>query len=66
MYVCRYICLSQITSVAEGREFKMVPYDSPMYVGTLLRHKIIGMRCLTNAWHVILAPIGGYLDALLT
>ena len=45
MYVCTYVCFSQIKSEADN------PLNS-----TLLRHKIIGMRCLTDPWRVILAP----------
>ena len=59
MYVCKYLCMV-FSDYERGRrpsEFKMIPYDSPMN-STLPRHKIIGMRFLTNPWCVILDPLG--------
>ena len=57
---CMYLCMYVFADYERGRrprEFKVVPYDSRRN-STLLRHKIIWMRCLKNAWHMILAPIG--------
>ena len=62
MYVPMYVFFSYYERGRRPSEFKIVPYDSPVNSSTLLRHEIIGMRCLTNAWRVILAPIGHNLN----
>ena len=59
MFVCAYVCMffENISELKTLSEVKVVPKES-FVLNTLLSRGVLMVRCLTNAWRVILGPIG--------
>ena len=60
MFVCIHICLYVFENISQLKplsEVKIVPKES-FVLNTLLTRGILMVRFLTNAWRVILGPIG--------
>ena len=59
LYVCIYVCMffENISQLKALSEVKVVPKEG-FVLNTLLRYGVLLVRCLTNAWRVILGPIG--------